>query len=103
MMSLADIFLKKSMNKNKIAIESLSMDLLRVALGYHKGSVKMAERFSEEALKRISEIQTTDVKPYFAKILSKLPSELSKKDSNRLAEDALMYSVLCRNYAKKFA
>lgn len=103
MIRLVDIFLKKSMNKNKIAIESLSMDLLRVALGYHKGSVKMAERFSEEALRRIDEIQTADVKPYFAKILNKLPKELSQKDTNSLAEDALMYSVLCKNYAKKFA
>ena len=90
------------MNKNKIAIESLSMDLLRVALGYHKGSIKMAERFSEEALKRIGEIQTAEVKPYFAKILNKLPLELSKKDKLEVAEDALMYSVLCKNYAKKF-
>lgn len=103
MMNLADFSSKKFMNKNKIAIESLSMDLLRVALGYHRGSNKMAERFSEEALKRISEIQTADVKPYFAKILSKLPSELSKKDQGKLAEDTLMYSVLCKNYAKKFA
>jgi hypothetical protein len=90
------------MNANKIAIESLSMDLLRVALGYHKGSTKMAERFSQEALNRIDEIQITDVKPYFAKILNKLPNALSGKDKHEVAEDALMYSVLCRNYAKKF-
>lgn len=102
MINSRDFSSKKFMNKNKIAIESLSMDLLRVALGYHRGSVKMAERFSEEALKRIEEIQEADLKPYFAKILNKLPSELSKKDKQKVAEDALMYSVLCRNYAKKF-
>ncbi len=90
------------MNKNKIAIESLSMDLLRVALGYHRGSNKMAQRFSQEAIKRVEEIKISDVKPYFAKILNKLPKELSKGDRKRLAEDALMYSVLCRNYTKKF-
>lgn len=90
------------MNKNKIAIESLSMDLLRVALSYHRGSEKMASRFSDEALKRVGEIELSNVKPYFAKILKKIPLELSKKDQGRLAEDALMYSVLCRNYAKKF-
>lgn len=89
--------------KNKVAIESLSMDLLRVAIGYHKGSTKIAERFSQEALKRIDEIQTSNVKPYFVKILNKLPLELSKKDHGQIAENALMYSTLCKNYAKKFA
>lgn len=101
-MSLQGIFLKKFMNKNKIAIESLSMDLLRVALGYHRGSAKMAERFSEEALKRVEEIELSNVKPYFAKILNKLQASLIEKDQDRIAEDALMYSTLCRNYAQKF-
>lgn len=87
---------------NKIAIESLSMDLLRVALGYHKGSVKMAKRFSEEALKRIKEVNANQVKPYFAQILNAIPTALSNSDKDRLAEDALMYSVRCKNYAKKF-
>lgn len=87
---------------DKVAIESLSMDLLRVALGYHRRSMKVAERFSEEALKRISEVQKSNVKPYFAKILDKIPSALSNKNYDRKAEDALMYSTLCKNYAKKF-
>lgn len=91
------------MNKNKIAIESLSMDLLRVANFYHRGSVKTAKRFAEEAIKRVEEIEESKIKPYFVKILNKLPSALSQKDKTKLAEDALMYSVLCRNYAKKFA
>jgi hypothetical protein len=91
------------MNKNKIAIESLSMDLLRVALGYHKGSHKMAEKFSEEALKRVNEIPKSSVKPYFSNILEKLPKELSKNDKDEIAENALMYSTLCRNYAKIYA
>jgi hypothetical protein len=87
---------------NKVIIESLSMDLLRVALGYHKGSTKMAERFKEEALKRVQEVDRTQVKPYFVKMLDKLPSVLSHTDIERKAEDALMYSVRCKNYAKKF-
>lgn len=87
---------------NKIAIESLSMDLLRVALGYHKGSEKMAERFLEEVLKRCSEIKRTGLKPYFIRILNKIPSALSGSDTLRIAEDALMYSTLCKNYARKY-
>ena len=86
----------------KIAIESLSMDLMRVALGYHRKSIKMAERFSEEALIRISEVRKSNVKPYFAKILSRIPPMLSAQDIDRKAEDALMYSTLCKNYVRKF-
>ena len=89
--------------KNKIAIESLSMDLLRVALGYHRGSTKMAKRFSDEALERTSEIKKAEVKPYFARILGKIPEALNEEDKEILAEDALMYSVLCRNYAKNLS
>jgi hypothetical protein len=91
------------MNSNKIAIESLSMDLLRVALGYHRGSQKMAERFLEEVQERIDDIQKSKLKPYFARILKNLPSDLSDTDKERVAENALMYSVICKNYAKNFA
>jgi hypothetical protein len=87
---------------NKIIIESLSMDLLRIALGYHKGSVKMASRFVEEAEKRIEEVDQTKIKPNFIKILKKLPEALSQKNSNDIAEDALMYHTLCKNYAKHY-
>ena len=39
----------------KTIIESLAMDLKRVALGLHKGSNAMANRFKEEAQKRESD------------------------------------------------
>ena len=90
------------MDNTKIAIESLSMDLLRIALGYHRGSNKMAKRFSEEALKRINEIDSSKLKPYLANILKKLPPILLNRDKERVAEDTLMYSIICKNYAKKF-
>ena len=88
--------------KTKVLVESLSMDLLRIALGYHRGSIMMAKRFSEEALKRIKEIDNSKVKPYFTNILNLLPAILSNSDRDRVAEDALMYSTLCKNYATKF-
>ena len=87
---------------NKITIESLSMDLLRVANGLHNESYKMAKRFSDEALVRCMEIKSDEVKPYFAKILVKINQCLSNQPEERTAEDALMYSVLCKNYASKF-
>jgi hypothetical protein len=102
MISYPDIFLKKFMNINKIAIESLSMDLQRAAIGYHRGSISMAKRFSEEALKRIYEIQLNEIKPYFVKILNKIKKYLLSNPNEKTAEDALMYSILCRNYAQKY-
>ncbi len=87
---------------NKLAIESLSMDLLRVSLNYHKGSDLLAKRFSLEALKRIGEIDARSLRPYFVNILKSIVKTLSINDSEKIAEDALMYSTLCKNYAKKF-
>ena len=84
---------------NKIAIESLSMDLLRAALGYHKGSNKMANRFVKEALKRCSEVDKTQLRPNFVRILNKIPIVHSSSDTSRIAEDALMYSTLLQNAA----
>lgn len=91
------------MNKNQIAISSIAMDLKRVALGYHNGSTKTAARFVQEALKRKEEINKKEVKPYFQEILRKLPSVLSQKNKQKLAEDALMYSTLFQNYVLKFS
>lgn len=93
---------KHSISSNKIVIESLSMDLLRVALGYHKGSIKMGDRFKREALKRCSEIETSQLRPNFARVLAKIFSTLSYSDTSRIAEDSLMYSTICRNYVKHY-
>lgn len=87
---------------NKIAIESLSMDLMRVALGYHRNSIKMADRFADEALRRIEEIDRLNIKSYFKKALDKLSLILKNKDVDRIAEDALMYSSICKNYSKHY-
>jgi hypothetical protein len=87
---------------NKIILESLSMDLLRVAKGFHRGSYKMAERFLEEALIRKYEIEENDLKPYFKNTLVKMEKSLNGLDIKKKAEDALMYSTLVRNYSQTF-
>ena len=89
------------MSKDQIAISSLAMDLKRVALGSHNGSENTAKRFVEEALKRKEEISLNKVKPYLQKFLLDLPSVLSQKDKQKLAEAALMYSTLFQNYVLK--
>lgn len=79
--------------KNKYILESLASDLKRVALGLHRGSNIMAQRFLLEARNRKMEIDTKEVAPYIIKLLNNLD-----KDVN--AETALMYSVLIQNYTQ---
>lgn len=87
---------------NKIILESLSMDLLRVAKGLYRGSDKMAERFLVEALQRKSEVNENELKPYFVKLLAKMEKSLKSSDKEKKSEEALMYSTLVRNYSQKF-
>ena len=81
---------------NKQIFGALAMDLKRVALGYHRGSTFMAERFFQEALKRKSEIDSKNLKPYLAKLLNDM-DKLNKKEQKRAAEDALLYSTIFQN------
>ena len=86
------------MTKNNTEIASLAMDLKRVALGFYSGSNKMARRFSQEALKRKSEISKQDLKPYLLKFLQKLPKILKQKEFNKLRPlgepDFYVYKIL---------
>jgi hypothetical protein len=84
----------------KIAMESLAMDLKRVALGLQRGSFGMAKRFKVEALQREAELDTGPVSPYLRLLLDKSKAVL-ESDDERVAEDALMYSVLFQNLAQK--
>lgn len=83
---------------NKIALESLVMDLKRVALGYHRGSITMAKRFSEESLKRKAEIDLSEVKPYIRNLLNQLENILQNKNTEKVSEDTLMISTILQNY-----
>jgi hypothetical protein len=87
------------MNNNKIVLSSLALDLRRVAIGYYRGSSKMAERFLQEALKRKQEIDVVTIKPYLQKLLSKVDNISDEEDDKQKAEDALMYSILFQNAA----
>lgn len=88
------------MNDQKILIESLSMDLRRVSMGLHRGSLKMAETFKTEALKRSEELEKQDINHYLKKLLLSTKKALAGK-SDRVAEDALMYSVLLLNFSQR--
>lgn len=86
---------------NKINLESLAMDLKRVALGYYRGSEIMAARFAEEAKRRKEELQSVNLKPYLKNLLSRMDNVLKQNDHKKLAEDCLMYSTLFQNAAVK--
>ncbi|MBI2405576.1 hypothetical protein HYV21_00790 [Candidatus Microgenomates bacterium] len=76
------------------------MDLKRVALGMHRGSLAMVQRFREEALKRELELEKFTLDVYLNKLLTETKKRLRKKDSS-MAEDFLMYNTLFRNYSIK--
>lgn len=78
---------------NKFILESLASDLKRVALGLHRGSDAMAQRFLDEALKRKDEVEIEEVAPYIKNILSSLNKNID-------AENALMFSTLLQNYTQ---
>jgi hypothetical protein len=86
--------------KNKIILESLASDLKRVALGLSRGSTVMANRFADEALKRKSEVEIGEVKPYLKSVLQKMEESIKNNVGDKKAEDALMYSTLIQNYTQ---
>lgn len=91
------------MDKNldqKIIIESLAMDLKRFAVGLHRGSFGMADRFKEEAVKRVDELEICSNSEYLNRLTLRLKRVLLDK-SDRTAEDALMFSTLFQNFALK--
>lgn len=79
---------------NKIILESMASDLKRVALGLHRGSNEMAQRFLDEALKRKQEVDLKTIAPYMQKLLNKVDAKIDP-------EDALMYSTLIQNYTQR--
>lgn len=84
----------------KIIIESLAMDLKRVAMGLQRGSFVMANRFKKEALAREKELENQNLSEYLKKLVVNSKKVLIS-DNERVAEDALMYSVLFQNFAQK--
>ncbi len=87
--------------KNNALLGALAMDLKRAALGLHRGSNQMANRFFEEALKRRNEIDPKTVKPYIAKFLQNIEKIQAEKIRGKAAEDALLYSIIFQNASQR--
>lgn len=88
------------MNSQRVIVESLAMDLKRVALSLYRGSFTMADRFKQEALKRESELENQEIDSYLKNLLKKTRKVLSDQNAGR-ADDILMYSTLFQNFALK--
>ena len=83
--------------KNSVILSSLAMDLKRVAIGLHRKSYGMADRFLLEAMKRREEVREKELLPYMRVIMQHVGS-LMERDDDHKAEDALMYSTRIQNY-----
>ena len=81
---------------NKQILGALATDLKRAALGYFRGSTIMAKKFSQEALRRRSELDYKNLKSYLVIFLNKI-EELEEKEKGRAADDALFYSTIFQN------
>lgn len=86
---------------NKIILESMALDLKRVALGSYSNSTKMAERFLQEVYKRKTELNTNELPDPVNTLLVHMTDQLKVSDINRLADYALMYSTLLLSYSKQ--
>ena len=82
-----------------IALSSMSLDLKRCAIGYHRGSTAMAQKFSEEAVKRGKDINPNYLKPYLKRLLAEVKSLDRIEDNQAKAEKALLLSILFQNAA----
>jgi|Napbiome12C3dose_1001474.scaffolds.fasta_scaffold00001_306 hypothetical protein len=88
------------MDKQKAIIGALAMDLKRVALSLYRKSYGTADRFKEEALKRSQELEKLETEHYIRQLILKMKSSFAE-NTDKAAEDALMYSTLFQNYAVK--
>jgi hypothetical protein len=84
-----------------VPLAALSMDLKRVALATYNHSPKVADRFIQESLVKKNRIDITTQRSHVRHLLQNLDSVLLQKDSEKLAEDALLYSTLLQNAALK--
>lgn len=76
------------------------MDFHRVAVGPQRGSMAMASRFKEEALKCQEELEKQELSEYVKRLLTSSRKVLLSNNPGA-HEDALMYSTLFQNVVQK--
>src|SRR5947209_7058888 len=93
------IFLKIFMNNQQL-FEIIALDLKRVALGYAQHSEKMTEMFRKNALQQAENIDSSKLTPKLFKLVRSMQKDISKNDSEKIPDDALMYSFLLLSFSK---
>lgn len=88
------------MNTDRL-LASLSMDLVRVAMGYKRGSIRMADRFRQEAKARCIELRDADVQEHIQKIIVDVLIVMDNEDKAIIVEKSLMYSTLLQNHVNR--
>lgn len=78
----------------------MALDFKRAAIGYHSGSVKMADIFIIEVIKRSSQLDTSNLQPSIQRLLQKISLLPKEKDVSKKAEDSLLYSTIFLSFAK---
>ncbi len=87
------------MNNNAL-LQTIALDLKRVAIGYHSGSIQMADRFLQEVIKREKQLDFLSLSQTMKKLVKKVEKLSEEKDFKKRAEDALLYSTLFLSFSK---
>lgn len=88
------------MNTDRL-LASLSMDLVRVAMGYRRGSIRMADRFCQEAKARCIELKDADLQVHIQQIIVDILLIMDDDDKLIIAEKSLMYSTVLQNHVNR--
>ena len=85
---------------NTVLLQSLALDLKRVAIGYHSGSHKMADRFLQEVLKRKTQLDFTSLSETIQRLTDKLDLLAKEQNLQKRADHALTYSTIFLSLVK---
>lgn len=87
------------MTNNQI-MQAMALDLKRAAMGYYSGSVRMADIFLSEVMKRISNLENGLLNEPQKKIIKRIEFLPQEVDKMRRAEYSLTYSTLLLQFSR---
>jgi hypothetical protein len=88
------------MNTDRL-LAALSMDLVRISMGYKRGSIRMADRFCQEAKARCIELKGVELQDHIQEIIVDIMIVMDHEDKAIVAEKSMMYSTLLQNHVNR--
>jgi hypothetical protein len=85
---------------NATILQSIALDLKRVAIGYNAGSFKMADRFLEEAIKRKMQLNMQMLSDSVKKVVIMIEEIGKSSNYHYRADRALTYSTILLSLVK---